>query len=428
MNNVRLHKLTTSDIERLNSRVCRPSEKDGSVISLTSRNKSAEEINLSHLNAIDAQEYTFEGSVEGIFDEKKLPVDKTLHLKVGAQIMFTRNDSRHRWVNGTLAKIEQLSDNEILVKLDNGDIHPVERCTWESYSHEYDNQLKKIKKELKGTFTQYPLKLAWAITIHKSQGTTFDKMILDLSHGIFAPGQLYVALSRVRSLDGLFLTKAILPGYAKTSQEVLNFAQDYNNLKSVNNEIESGKAVYEALRNNDYDAASEQYLRQIHKKASEGDLGEAMNQAQRMMNTMISDEALYGIFQEIPETLSASRSTSEKFLVALLSLYSGDYELALECANDLTMQKQEINPLYIKARALTKLGRYKEADDVNVILSDLCDNENPDIKVFYESALLNEIIGDPCTEIMEFVVKARPKYERAQTALKRMLENQCIKP
>lgn len=426
LDNVRLHRITPFDLMKLNSRVCTPSEEDGAVITLASRNVTADQINQSRLAAIDAPEFTFEGTVEGVFDEKRFPVEKTLRLKVGAQVMFTRNDTHRRWANGTLAIVKELSENEIKVTLTNGQTYQVECCVWESVAFEYDRETKKLNKEVQGTFTQFPLKLAWAITIHKSQGTTFDKMVLDLSKGIFAPGQLYVALSRVKSLDGLFLTKNIIPQYASTSQDILDFSSDYNNLQSVNNEIESGKAVYAAFRENDYDTAAVQYLRLIHKKATEGDIAEAMQQSKRMLNTMIGDEALFGSINDIPETLAASRNWDEEFLVALLALYSGNYELAVDCCNDLLPRQASADVLFIKARALTMLERYQEADETNTMLSEYFDMTSPDAKVLYEFAMLNERIGDPCLEYMKHLVDIRPKYNHGILAMRKLLQNAGI--
>lgn len=426
LNNVRLHKVTPFDLARLNTRLCAPTSQDGTVITLASRNDTADQINQSRLNAIDAPEFTYEGTVEGIFEEKRFPVEKTLRLKVGAQVMFTRNDQSRRWANGTLATVAELSENEIKVRLNNGEIYQVECCSWESYTYEYDSEKKKLTKNQQGTFTQFPLRLAWGITIHKSQGTTFEKMVLDLSRGIFAPGELYVALSRVRSLSGLFLTRGIIPQFARTSQEVLNFAGDYNNQQTVMNEIEIGKAVYAAFRDNDYDTVAAQYLRLIHKKASEGDIAEAMQQARRLMNTMIGDESLFGVLDCIPENLAASRSWDEEFLVTLLSLYSGNYELALDCANDLLLRQQCAEVLFLKARALTKLDRLGEADEANVALTAFFEMSTPDAKILYEIAMLNDRIGAPSLDYMKRLVDIRPKYDRGILAMRGMLKKAGI--
>ena len=159
---------------------------------------------------------------DGTIKDENLPAPMKLILKVGAQVMFTRNDVNHRWVNGTLGTVVELDDKEIKVKIGEA-IHDVGCVVWESYEYEFDKENKTLKKETSGSFTQYPLKLAWAITIHKSQGLTFDKMILDLSRGTFAAGQLYVALSRVRTLDGLYLTRPVKYSDFKKDDEVLAF-------------------------------------------------------------------------------------------------------------------------------------------------------------------------------------------------------------
>ena len=181
LENVRLNKTTPENLMHLNERVCQPTKEDGMVITLASVNKTADNINQQRLAEIDSEEYTYEGTVTGKFEEKRLPVDMTLKLKVGAQVMFTRNDQQRRWANGTIGTVTKLSKDEIQVTTDGGMTYVVPNCSWESYSYEYDRESRKMKKELQGTFTQYPLRLAWAITVHKSQGMTFDKLYLDLS-------------------------------------------------------------------------------------------------------------------------------------------------------------------------------------------------------------------------------------------------------
>ena len=196
LDHVRMNKMSYGDLVTLNSRVEKPREEE-MVITLASVNRTADEINNRHLDEIDDPEFTYEGHIEGRYEEKRFPVDPTLRLKVGAQVMFARNDTDKRWVNGTLGKVSMLTKTEITVKLENGTSYVVPPCTWDSVEFEYDAAKRKMKKKIIGTFTQFPLKLAWAITIHKSQGMTFDKMFINLSYGMFLPGQFYVALSRV---------------------------------------------------------------------------------------------------------------------------------------------------------------------------------------------------------------------------------------
>ncbi len=423
LENVRLNRVTPENIMLLNHRIMRPKEEDGMVITLTSLNKTADEINRKRLDEIGCEEFVYKGAIQGKMDDKTLPVELNLRLKEGAQVMFTRNDPQRRWANGTLAKVVKLTENEISVQLDNGETHVVPCCSWDSINYEYDHETRKLKKEVTGTFVQYPLKLAWAITVHKSQGMTFDKMSLDLSRGLFAAGQLYVALSRVRSLNGLFLSRGIVPQYAHTSQEIIAYANGYNDEQLINNEIESGKATYGLLQQNDYDEAAKQYLLLAARKAGNGEIKEALHQVKRFLDTLVCDEELYGCIAEVPGNLLNSGHWSARFLTALFCLYSGQFESALEQI-DLVLERHQCQEaMFIKSRALSKLERYEEADAVNVQMGNAFDMAMPDAKVLYMIAMLNEMhIGDLGLDLMRKLVEARPKYDKGVLALRMLMK------
>lgn len=423
LDNVRMNRMCADDLIRLNRCVRQPDETDGMIITLASQNDTADEINRKRLDAISSTEYTYEGSISGKFEDKKFPVDMQLRLKVGAQVMFTRNDPQHRWVNGTLANVTKLADDEIHVTVDSGETYNVPLCSWESVKHTYDKKQKRLIKEVVGEFIQYPLKLAWAITIHKSQGMTFDKMSLNLSRCLFTNGQLYVALSRVRSLDGLYLSRGITMKDAHTAREVLAYAGSFNDEQMIGNEIESGKAVYQAMCSNDYDEAARQYLMLVKSKAESGDTKEAILQAKRMLDTMVSDEHLYGSIDSLPETLRCNTHWTGRFLTALLALYANRYDEALEAADDVLDCHKCLEAMYVKSRCLTRLGRYKEADDVNNMIGEKFRMDTPDAKVLYMIAMVNELhIGDPGLDLMRRLVKIKPEYDRGIMAMRMLMK------
>lgn len=427
LENVRMNRITPEDITLLNSRIETPTDGD-MVVTLSSVNKTVDDINTKRLSEITDEEFVFEGEVTGRFEEKRFPVEQTLRLKVGAQVMFTRNDQQRRWANGTLAKVTRLTKNEIIVQLKNGKEYAVPTCSWDSVKYEYNREQRKMQKEVIGTFTQFPLRLAWAITVHKSQGMTFDKMHLDLSRGIFASGQLYVALSRVRSLAGLYLSGYIIPHYARTSSEILKYANGFNDDKEINNEIESGKAAYEALRENDYDGAAKAYLLLVSRKASEGNVKEAMMQSKRFLDTIIDDETLYGCIKEVPQALASGSHWTSKFLMGLLSLYAGKYDEALSAIDYVLACHQCHEAMYIKARTLVKLKRYKEADVVISQLADAFDMSTPDAKILFMAAMVNELyVGDPGLCLMRKVVEDHPKYDNAIMALRFLMQRKGLK-
>lgn len=179
-------------------------------IVLTPTNKAAQSINSARLKALEGEAWSYTGKIEGQYEDKLTPTDNPLVLKTGARVMMIRNDSSGRWVNGTLASIESLSAKEIKVRIGD-DVWEVEPVSWERHRYAYDASSDKLKKETLGAFSQFPVRLAWAMTIHKAQGLTLDKVYLDLPGRMFAHGQAYVALSRARSLEGLELSRPLTP-------------------------------------------------------------------------------------------------------------------------------------------------------------------------------------------------------------------------
>lgn len=231
LNNIREGKVLASDLTSLNSRLVPDfkASKDDLFITLASTNSIADNENQRRLNFISNPTLTYSASVSGDFESKSYPTDLNLNLKVDAQVMLIKNDPDKRWVNGTIGKVVSLTDNSVKVEV-NGSKYDLERATWENIEYKYDQEEKKILPIVKGSFTQYPLKLAWAVTIHKSQGRTFQQVVIDLGNGAFAHGQTYVALSRCTSFEGIILKNSIRAKDIIVDQKVKNFMLQKNQL------------------------------------------------------------------------------------------------------------------------------------------------------------------------------------------------------
>jgi hypothetical protein len=224
LNAIRSGICNNAQLELLNSRVNPKVVAAPGTLVLTTTNALAEDINSARLALLSARTRQYEGVLKGDFGMKgpRLPAPQQLVLKVGAQVMFVRNDSEKRWVNGSIGIVKWLDSDTITVKTETG-VWEVEREKWKTIGYEFDERQDKIVEKALGSYTQFPLMLAWAITIHKSQGKTFERVIIDLGTGAFAPGQLYVALSRCKSLAGIALKHPINFNDIHCNDEVITF-------------------------------------------------------------------------------------------------------------------------------------------------------------------------------------------------------------
>jgi len=231
LNRVRDKKHADKDLKVMNKRVlARPGQNNNAII-LTATNHTANTINQSRLDSLRGKKYVYEASVSGKFDKSAYPTDSVINLKQGAQIILIKNDPNKRWVNGTIAKAAKVTEDAIQVDID-GEIHDIAKTKWQKIEYTYNKETDKIEEKVIGTFAQYPIKLAWAITIHKSQGQTFDKAVIDLGAGAFAHGQVYVALSRCTGLEGITLKRPIYDTDIIFDERIYEFMNQREKLKN----------------------------------------------------------------------------------------------------------------------------------------------------------------------------------------------------
>lgn len=286
LDRIRESQATADDLRNINARVtdsATPSLFDGAdtekpelSITLSTRRDTVDHINQQKLSQLEGSVTRFVGVKKGDFPDSMLPTLVELELKVGAQVIFIKNDKDHRWVNGTLGTIigmdSDVEEGKLHIRTEAGAEHDVERVIWSNMRYTFNEVEKKIEEEELGTFTQFPVRLAWAITVHKSQGLTFNHVNIDFTGGAFAGGQTYVALSRCRSLEGITLKEPLRQRDIFVRSEVKQFARQYNDQRAIDSALKQSKAdmeYAEAIRaydKGDFQDALDHFFIAIHQR------------------------------------------------------------------------------------------------------------------------------------------------------------------
>nr|WP_044070196.1 AAA family ATPase [Prevotella sp. oral taxon 472] len=364
LDHIRTSQVSDTDLRLLNARVNAEigTEEGRLSITLSGRRDTVDYINEKQLNTLPDQPTIFYGHIEGEFPESSLPTPIELEVKTGAQVLFIKNDKERRWVNGTLGTIIGFGDEEdgiIYVRTEDGRDFDVEREIWSNVRYTFNEKEQKIEEEEIGSYQQFPLRLAWAITVHKSQGLTFNNVKIDFTGGVFAGGQTYVALSRCTSLQGISLQEPIRRENIFVRTEVTNFARNYNNLNIINSALQESKAdkqyadAMAAFDKGDMQAAIDNFFLAIHsrydieKPAAKRLIRKKLNSVNMLKQQLAEARAI-----EAQRSEQLKRLATEYTLLGKESEKEGmpqaairNYEKALELWPDLPEAKRKLKKL-----------------------------------------------------------------------------------
>lgn len=372
LNEVRENRLTPGGLAMLNSRYCDESviKKCGDgVIRLTTHNATVNSYNEQRMNELKGARYAFDAIVTGTFPETSYPAEKTLELKKGCQVMFLKNDSQGtRYYNGKLGIITSIDDEHIRVRGLDDDIEvEVQPDVWTNARYVIDKETKEIREEIEGEFRQYPLRLAWAITVHKSQGLTFDRAVIDVN-AAFAAGQVYVALSRLRSLDGLMLTEQLSPYSVKTDVAVTQY---------MNTEL--AQAQHTANHLNDFERSY--YLEMLSELFSFKSLGADMQRILRLLT-----EHFYKIYPTLLDNYKEKDSLFAKEIGGVAATFNAQYTQIVAKSEDYATDA-------LLAERISKGATYfaNKLDEIvkPLVESTQIDSDNKDIKERAAEAVYN---------------------------------------
>ncbi|MDE7369811.1 MAG: ATP-binding domain-containing protein, partial [Muribaculaceae bacterium] len=373
------HPLPT-DIQAINSRY-NPDIKSNHakefIMTLCTQRDMVNAINESHLAQIKFPEITYKGAIEGDFPESALPVPDKLVLKLGAQVVFVRNDFEHRWYNGSLGRVTMATNDKLEVELENGDRHILEPERWSNIKYVYNEDSRRVDEIELGSYIQYPVRLAWALTIHKSQGLTFNNVIIDLGRGAFTGGQTYVALSRCRSLEGMTLKSMLHERDIFINPEIARFSQTFNssdNIKRALTEAQADELYVKSTRlwdKRQFMESADMFFQAMEGKNRINDRG-----VKRLIKQKLSVfEALNNQIADLESRLSKANTTLRKLASEYVSLglmglqnHADMSPALLNFEKALQIDPENQDALRGKAQALVGIGENESALEVYIKL------------------------------------------------------------